>query len=632
MKGQYTLLALVLLLTPSCANHATRAAGKRMIVLGVDGMDPIFVETHLASLPNLNRLRQQGAFRRLGTTVPPQSPVAWSSVITGMDPGGHGIFDFVHRNPSTRMPVSSMAESTEPTRTLAIGPYLFPLSGGDVRSLRAGRTFWQLLEEHGVRASVIRMPANFPPAECEAESLAGMGTPDMTGSFGTFSFYTTDPAEKRDKVPGGQIVRVALREGRTDLAIPGPPNQMRRDRQATSVDLTVDVDPSEPTARFATQGTQFILRDGEWSPWVRAEYSLIPHLKSVRGMFRVYLQQAHPYLRVYVSPVNIDPADPALPISTPHEFSSQLAGAVGPFYTQGIAEETSAFRAGILSKAEFLVQSRRVLADSLRLFRYQLDRFQEGLFFYYFSSVDQNSHMLWGRYDDDLLQIYRAVDQAIGQAIDKAGNDTPLLVISDHGFAPFNRAVHLNSFLQREGFLALDDPAKASDEELFAHVDWTKTMAYAIGLNGVYVNLEGRENGGVVPEADKRMVLDRLAARLAEFKDPLTGEKVVERVYFPEEVFRGRNLKYSPDLLIGFRRGYRASWQTALGAVPRDVLDDNTQAWIGDHCMASDLVPGVLFSNRPVHADSPHLWDITATILGEFGVPPAAGMIGKSVF
>ena len=160
-------------------------------------------------------------------------------------------------------------------------------------------------------------------------------------------------------------------------------------------------------------------------------------------MFRVYLQQAHPYLRVYVSPVNIDPEDPALPISTPREFSSQLAGAVGPFYTQGIAEETSAFRAGILSKAEFLVQSRKVLADSLRLYRYELDRFQDGLFFYYFSSVDQNSHMLWGRYDDDLLDIYRAVDQAIGQAIDKAGNDTPLLVISDHGFAPFNRAVHL---------------------------------------------------------------------------------------------------------------------------------------------------------------------------------------------
>jgi predicted AlkP superfamily phosphohydrolase/phosphomutase len=628
-------LALVistLVCSSACANYATRAASKRMIVLGIDGMDPVFVETHFASLPNLNHLRQQGAFRRLATTVPPQSPVAWSSVITGMDPGGHGIFDFVHRNPSTRMPVSSMAETTEPTRSLAIGPYMIPLSGGGVRSLRAGRTFWQLLEDRGLRSSVTRMPANFPPADCEGESLAGMGTPDMTGSFGTFSFFTDDPSENRDKVPGGQIVTVGLRNGRTNLTIPGPPNQMRRDHQATSVALTVSVDFSEQTARFDIQGNQFILRQGEWSEWVRAEYPLIPHVNSVRGIFRVYLQQAHPYLRVYVSPVNIDPEDPALPISTPRDYSRRLTEAVGPFYTQGIAEETSAFRAGILSKDEFLVQSRKVLADSLRLFRYQLDRFQEGIFFYYFSSVDQNSHMLWGRYDSDLLEIYRAVDQAVGQAVAKAGADTPLLVISDHGFAPFNRAVHLNSFLMREGFLTLDDPAKTGDEELFTHVDWNRTMAYAIGLNGVYLNLEGRESGGIVPEADKRQVLDKLASRLAEFKDPLSGEKIIERVYFPEEEFRGRNLKYAPDLLVGFRRGYRASWQTALGAVPRGVVEDNTQAWIGDHCMASDLVPGVLFSNRPVRLPSPHLWDITATILGEFGVPKASGMIGQSVF
>lgn len=632
MKWRCALLSVACMATSACADHAARAAGKRMIVIGIDGMDPVFVETHFASLPNLNHLRQQGTFRRLGTTMPPQSPVAWSSVITGMDPGGHGIFDFVHRNPSTRMPISSMAETTEPTRTLVVGPYMIPLSGGAVRSLRAGRTFWQMLDERGVRSSVTRMPANFPPADCEGESLAGMGTPDMTGSFGTFYFYTEDPSEKREKVPGGLIVRAALLNGRAALVIPGPPNQMRRDHQATSVDLMVSVDSAEQAARFDIQGKQFVLRQGEWSQWVPAEYSLIPHVNSVHGMFRVYLQQVHPYLRVYVSPVNIDPADPALPISTPRDYSRGLTQAVGPFYTQGIAEETSAFRAGILSKAEFLVQSRKVLADSLRLFRYQLDRFQDGLFFYYFSSVDQNAHMLWGRYDDDLLEVYRAVDQAVGQAIAKAGTDTPLLVISDHGFAPFNRAVHLNSFFMREGFLTLDDPAKAGDEELFAHVDWSKTLAYAIGLNGVYVNLEGRESGGVVPEADKQQVLDKLAKRLLEFQDPASGEKVIERVYSPEREFRGRNLKNSPDLLIGFRRGYRASWQTALGAVPRDVLEDNTQAWIGDHCMASDLVPGVLFSNRPIRGAAPQLWDITATILGEFGVPKANGMIGQSVF
>ena len=200
------LLAAMLVFT-GCSNHATQAAGKRMIVLGVDGMDPVFLEAHWSSLPNLNRLRAQGDFRRLGTTVPPQSPVAWSSVITGMDPGGHGIFDFVHRNPATRMPMSSMAEVTEPTRTLPIGPYILPLAGGGVRSLREGRAFWQTLADQGIASRVIRMPANFQPADCEQESLSGMGTPDMEGTQGTFSFFTNDPAEARTQVPGGRIVR-----------------------------------------------------------------------------------------------------------------------------------------------------------------------------------------------------------------------------------------------------------------------------------------------------------------------------------------------------------------------------------------------------------------------------------------
>src|SRR5882762_7790225 len=150
-----TLVALALL-AAGCSRQTTRAAGPggspSLIVLGVDGMDPDFVEAHWNSLPNLARLRREGDFRRLATTVPPQSPVAWSTVITGMDPGGHGIFDFIHRNPNTRMPMSSMAETIEPSRTLTVGPYILPLAGGGVRTLRTGVSFWELLAQHGVHS------------------------------------------------------------------------------------------------------------------------------------------------------------------------------------------------------------------------------------------------------------------------------------------------------------------------------------------------------------------------------------------------------------------------------------------------------------------------------------------------
>src|SRR5438477_10252469 len=146
---RWLAVASLPLLLAGCAHHTTEAASRRLIVLGIDGMDPGFLEAHWQSLPNLTRLRDQGDFRRLATTVPPQSPVAWSTVATGLDPGGHGIFDFIHRDPATRLPVSSMAEVSAPSRTLHIGPYLLPLTAGSVQSMRAGRTFWQILSERG---------------------------------------------------------------------------------------------------------------------------------------------------------------------------------------------------------------------------------------------------------------------------------------------------------------------------------------------------------------------------------------------------------------------------------------------------------------------------------------------------
>ncbi|MBV9507953.1 MAG: alkaline phosphatase family protein [Acidobacteriia bacterium] len=601
-----------------------------MIVLGIDGMDPVFLERHWNSLPNLNRLRQRGDFRRLATTIPPQSPVAWSTVSTGLDPGGHGIFDFIHRDPATRLPISSMAEVTAASTTLHIGPYLLPLSSGRVESLRAGRTFWQLLGDHGVPATVIRMPANFPPAECEQESLAGMGTPDLNGSFGTFTFFTNDPAERRTQISGGRIVRLHIESGSTVLHIHGPPNTLRADHATRDIAVQVHADPTAAAARFDMPEQQFVLRQGEWSDWQRADFRLIAGLKSVSGIFRIYLQQVHPYLRIYVSPVNVDPNDPALPLSTPKRFSRTLAAELGPFYTQGIAEETSAFRAGILSKPEFLVQSRKVLADSLRMFRYQLNRFSSGLLFYYFSSIDQNSHMLWGKYEADLLDIYRKVDGAVGEAM--AQPNTELLILSDHGFAPFDRAVHLNTWLMQQGYLTLNNPSHMGDAEEFAHVNWEKTQAYALGLNGIYLNLYGRENGGVVSLADKQDLLDEISQKLLDFRDPVNGEHVIDKIYFADKVYRGRNLKNAPDIIVGFRRGYRASWQTALGAVPAAAIEDNTQAWIGDHCMAADEVPGVLLSNRKFQVGNPEMTDIAATILNEFGVPGTREMLGRMVF
>jgi len=376
-----------------------------------------------------------------------------------------------------------------------------------------------------------------------------------------------------------------------------------------------------------------VLKEGEWSERLRADFPLLGEALTSTGIFRIYLRQVRPQFQLYISPVNIDPTSPDLPISTPPEYSQELAREVGLFYTQGMAEDTKALRENALTLEQFLEQSHFVLEETRRMFRYELGRFRDGLLFFYVSSVDQNAHMLWGKHDDELLKIYQSTDEMIGEAMAAADENTTLIVMSDHGFERFDRAVHLNTILMHEGFLALDDPANTGPEELFRHVDWSRTQAYAMGLNGIYLNRLGREQGGIVAEGEQsRQIIQALRDRLTKVTDPQTGERIIEELYVSEEAYQGSNLGSAPDIQVGYRPRYRASWQTPLGAVPAEAVVDNEDAWIGDHCIAPQFVPGVLLTNRKTSQENPQLYDVTVTILREFGVAPTPEMIGRELF
>jgi len=602
----------------------SQANGLRVIVLGIDGMDPQFVQQHWSSLPNLDRFRRDGDFKPLQTTTPPQSPVAWSTFITGMDPDGHGIYDFVHRDPATYLPFSSMTRTEEPKHTFSLGPYLFPLSKGRVIALRRGKAFWQLLAEHNIPVAMIRMPTNYPPIESAGKAIAGMGVPDLRGTFGTFAFYTDDPEEISRSVSGGRIVKVPMFQNHVVLQVEGPANSLRKDHRMSSADLTVDVDPEEAAARLAVGDSLAVVRQGEWSGWLHTEFPLIPGLASATGMFRVYAKQLHPRFELYVSPVNIDPEVPDLPISAPANYSREIAHDTGSFYTQGIAEDTAAMRQGVFSLADYIAQSRLVFDDEKKLLQYSLAKFHEGLLFVYFSSIDQNSHMLWGKHEPELLQTYRAVDAVVGEVLADA-RGANVIVMSDHGFTSFDRGVNLNTWLSKNGYLTLEGGPSA-DEEPFARVDWSKTQAYALGLNGLYLNLAGRERLGIVATgASSQALLRKIGDELLAFRDPADGKTVIEAVHAPARP------DAAPDLIVGYARGYRASWQTALGAAPEALVEDNRDAWIGDHCINAADVPGVLFSNRKVRVDDPRLKDVTVSILGMFGINAAHGMSGRKI-
>ncbi len=625
-----TGIALVMALSAGCA-PPKKDLSTKVIVLGFDGMDPAFVRRHRDALPNLMRLSKQGGFADLQTVMPPQSPVAWSTVITGMTPGGHGIFDFVHRHPEDIAPYSSMAKAVPPEYTLEVGPWVIPLSSGETISLRKGRAFWEILADHDVPSWMLKMPTDFPPLPAAEGALSGMGTPDMLGTFGTFQFFTEDPSEfSLGEVSGGEIHRVAVVDNHLEAAILGPVNTFLEGEPRTRAPFKVDVDRVHGTARIEIGAETLVLNEGEWSGWIHLQFDLLPAI-TASGMVRLFLKQVDPDFKLYVSPVNIDPTSPEVTISAPPEYAAELAAAVGPFYTQGMAEETKGLSAHLLSREDFIEQAHIVFDEEIALYRHLLAGYEGGLLFYYFSTTDQAGHMLWGDHEAEMLRIYQKADEVVGQTIDGIDDETTLMVISDHGFARFDREVHLNRWLMEEGFLTLDDPSNVGDEPGFAHVDWSRTQAYAMGLNALYINRKGREAWGTVAPEDVEDVKDRISERLLAFTDPRDGARVVERVYDPQELFAGQELEAAPDLLVGFAPPYRMSNATGLGAVPADLVGDNTDEWIGDHCMAHDRVPGVLFSNRPILTDNPSLPDIPVTVLTAFGITPPSEMVGKNV-
>jgi len=626
-----------------------KATPRKILILGFDGMDPGLFGAFMSDgkLPAFQRLAARGGFKPLRTSDPPQSPVAWSNFITGMDPGGHGIFDFIHRDPKTYFPVFSATETTGASKTVKVGKYLLPLKSPEVRNLRRGRAFWQILEDHGIPATIFKMPANYPPVASKQRTLSGMGTPDLLGTYGTLSYFTSEAKEANDDIGGARVTQVFVIGNRVESRILGPKNTFLPDSPDTEIEIRAVLDPANSVAKIVVQDQEFLLREKEWSGWKHLSFKLMP-TQSVSGICLFYLKEIRPHFKLYVSPINIDPADPALPISTPSSYAKELAGKFGPFFTKGLPADTSALDNDVLDEEEFLYQDGLVLDESRAMLDYELGRFESGALFTYISSTDQRQHMFWRlmdrkhpAYDDKLARTfgdviertYRAADDILASAMDRAGRDTDILVLSDHGFNPFYRSFNLNTWLRKSGYLRLRNEFRAEDLDVaFAGTDWSRTKAYGLGLNGLYLNLKGREGEGIVEPAEAEAFLREIAARLQEFRDPATGDQVVLRAHLSRDIYSGPPNPAAPDIVLGFNRGYRISWKSPLGSIPRDVLENNAHKWSGDHMGAAEIMPGIVLASRPIKAPSPALFDLTASILDVFGIETPKEMIGRTIF
>lgn len=651
---------------------AQEPAGKKMLILGIDGFDPTILDYLLYHdrLPNIKRLIRFGTYKPLKTSCPPQSPVAWSNFIVGGNPGQHGIFDFIHRDPKSIMPFLSTSKTYEPEKFLRLGKYRVPLDEGGVTLFRKGEPFWRALEKNGVFCTIFKIPSNFPPVEMtNGVAISGMGTPDLLGTYGTFYLFTDAPQEIDEDLSGGKVFPVQVRNYAVTTEIEGPPNTFIEEERngkpfhpTASIPLEVLIDPDQELVEIKVQDHDILLPKGEFSDWVRLEFEVLPYMHSLSAIVKFYLIDAHPDLKLYMTPLNIDPANPALPMSSPPEYAKQLYEQVGPFYTQNMPEDTKAYSNGVFSTEDYIKQAQMVFDERKRLFRHFLANHNQGMLFFYFSSLDQNTHMLWqltdpahparmaedakkyGFYLDKktdadlpyflkqdkeiefkghpyLFNLYEQMDKEIGYAMSQIDKDTTLLIVSDHGFAPYYRSFNLNTYLLEHGYITLKDPSKQGQAPFFRNVDWSRTKAYAIGLNGLYINTEGREEAGIVPRGPERdALIHELKNLLESVKDPQTGQIIISNLYVTDEVYSGDYKSLAPDIIVGYNKGYRASWQTALGKIPDHLLEDNKDAWSGDHCMDPAFLSGVFLCNKKVNLSEYSLSSMSDFILSEFGI------------
>ena len=659
------------------------AKHKRVVVLGFDGMDPDLLEETLAKFPDRSRawsrLVAQGGMHRLRTTTPPQSPVAWSSFITGLDPGGHGIFDFIHRDPMTRDVAASTTKSSGDSHIALPGDWWIPL-GGDSLSNRSGTPFWQTLSEHGIPADIWRMPANFPVEPSKGWSFSGMMTPAIDSAYGEYHLYTTDPPPEAVANPG-KIEGVRRYGERIDAMLRGPSNPFRKDGERVSLPLKISIDSESRAAALELDGKVLVLQAGQWSDFVRVQFPLVgAHVSSVAGIVRFYLRSLEPVFELYASPINIDPLDPIAPVSAPKSAAAEVARAIGLYYTQGMPEDVNALKDRALSDAEFVDQSQLVHDEGVRMLDHALDRYlantDGGFLFFYFSGVDLCSHMLWQHTDpkhpfyneklaqedtsawshrpgstwkDIIYDLYLRMDPVLARLQERLPEDTLLIVMSDHGFASWERKFNLNTWLADNGYLAFkpghakelarNDP-KYAPEYLNDAVDWTKTRAYGVGFNALYLNLAGREQddpktpeseAGIVErgsEADA-LVLE-LKTKLEALRDG--SARPILRCDLTREIYHGARVAEAPDLIVGYNLNYGNSDASTLGRIPHDVFEDNRGGTFnGNHLMAPELVEGLLLTNGRVLDGAHGLEDLTVEILKQYGITPGAELRGHPV-
>jgi predicted AlkP superfamily phosphohydrolase/phosphomutase len=539
---------------------------------------------------------------------------------------------------------------------------LLPESRPGVENRRQGIPLWDVVSDAGLKARIIRVPVTFPSEEFDGHMISGLGVPDLSGRVGKPYYFTSEIGRRgADSTNEFSIEVVQLDDNRGVLEskISGPPNKLFSEPEYVETAVTLTVADDRKSVEVEVGAQRFVLRPGEWSEWVSFEFAF-NRVVRIQGISRFFLLSSEPEVRLYLSPINFDPRHlpPGIRVSTPPSWARELAEEHGPFKTMGWGIDTWAVSEGFANERMFW-DDMVWTEEQFRTMYRQFLRGDDDLYVQYFEFPDRVAHIFYRLVDeahpaydpaiaaewgDAILRSYQMMDQIAGEAIAAAEQQgAVLMVISDHGFATWRRSINYNTWLVQNGYLVLRSGVEARERnlellfdqgEFWENVDWSKTRAYAMGLGNLYINLAGREAKGIVrPGEEYEKLKEELKQGLEAIVDPDTGERPVSRVVSREEAYRSFDPNMIPDLFITNRPGYRVSWQTSLGGIQKNLIEENRRVWSGDHCsLDPEFVKGIFFSNRKLAtAREPYIADIYPTVLELLGVAPPYELDGVAL-
>jgi predicted AlkP superfamily phosphohydrolase/phosphomutase len=675
----------VALCSPACSGTSRRGPSKvdkKLVILGFDGMDPHLLQKWMSEgkLPNISKLAAQGGFYPLQTTHSPESPTAWASFATGVNAGKHNIYDFLVRDTTSYLPDLGMVTRTPPNFLFNY----FPISKPKVTSTRGGTSFWVTAGKQGVRSDILTVPVTFPPEDVEnGELLSGLPLPDIRGTMGTFSYYATDLSryEEGNTEMGGILKRLVFEGDTASTELDGPPSPIVRQKidairrrgpslsesdraqlaelqavQDVRVPFTIQWNRTGKTATASIEDRTIALEQGKWTPWIDLTFR-VNAIVRVHGMVQMLLMNAGSELQLYVSPVNFKPDQPPVPISAPASFSGDLYKAIGTYRTLGWAEATWALNENRMDEKTFMDDLMVAFDDRAKVILNRVDQKDWDLLVGVIESTDRVQHMMWrlidpqhplydaalaAQFGDSIERVYRRADEFVGEVVKRVGPGVPVMIVSDHGFHSWRKAVNLDTWLVQNGYMTLkgQQPGDKKLADLFGggtfweNVDWSRTRAYAMGIGQIYFNLRGRESQGIVsPGAESTALADELSRKLLTMTDPDDGTPIVRAVYKRDDIYNGPYVGNASELQVGMNEGYRVSWQTTLGGSPPGIVYKNDRKWSADHGGYDfAITSGIFVTSQPITTKDPRIIDIAPTVLRYFGLSIPTDIDGKPLY